>query len=526
MNRIRTACTSLLLLTAVIAVNGTARAGFDPTAVGAYIGHSLGDTLPTFANGGRARPGWCQVYAFVDPGSCFTCMALLRSLEQWAATGEPHVNLVVFMSGKGSRYVDEQKRRYGWNFTVVPDPIFAYRDRYCVRVLPSVIMTNDAGMLVLAGKCGGELGLNDIMSVYRSEQARPAAAATGPLRETRRVVMVDSTGAPVIASTRTYCLWAPRTMVVFDAGFSVVHVVDTAGHVTRTWSLARQGVRGLSSYEPSWAEGDSVLLCVNIGTNPMGQAVMYLFNIRSGNVTRLPFSDSMVRKSYYNQMHARYIADGARVMVGIQPRAHGLATADMHTLLLFDTATAEQRTIGPLDTSFARHAMIDVLSPILAIGADGRVYVSQSPTRRLDVYERDGRQVRALYPSYGNTRRDFAEDMIDPGDSLYGYWVGINQRTSETSGIYAAEDGNEVDVVYTNAHYPNGTGDPHADDAWSERFLHRMSADGRPLDREDIRLPDGCDVFHAEPGKLAGGFIIDDHLEIVWYRIEEVTAAR
>ncbi|HVZ40499.1 MAG TPA: hypothetical protein VHI13_14565 [Candidatus Kapabacteria bacterium] len=511
----------LLCLAALVSLAATASAKTDSAFAAMFTDRVIGDTIPLYsANGSVEHRQDLHVYTFVDATSCFTCTMALRGVENWIEKSHANADIVVFVMGKGQEYVDAQKKRNGWNFTVVADPIYAYSSYYHVHVEPFFFVTDRSGTILEMDKCGGvHVSDEDIAKAY--ERATAAAAtdrAATRLKSLARVEVTDSTGAPVVFSPTYYVLWSQHRSVILDGGMKYIYVVDTNGRVQRTWDMRRIPVQVVSPMEPSWAVGDSVILGADVSLSPAGRRVLYLFNVNSGSVEKINFNDSLLYSQFHVLTKPAYSAARNCVVVGLRPKPDMKAPAAMPTLLMCQR-DGSFKTTGTPDTLFENNVMSTALTPLPRTDARGGIYEWQSPSWRVNVYNPDGSLVRTIYPHFGSQHRTFVDDMSNSDHLSLDYWVHYNASVSHSMYIFPGADGSEIDLVYLNTEYPPDVTDPLSSQARRVMFLHRMSGTGSPLD-QDVRLPDACRPFYAQNGVVAAGELSGEHLTLAWYRID------
>ncbi len=468
----------------------------------------------------RGKDGY--IFAFVDASSCFTCSFSLGGMARELHEAGLQTEIIAFMSGKSQAYTDMQKQRNGWGFEVVADPLYIYRDRFGVKALPYFYATDHTGRILLMDKCGGtHVEQKQIVDALVAARARHQAATASPLREMRRTSVLDSAGNPLLVSKRTFPLWSPTKTVLFDGGMKFVHVVDTAGRVVRSWDLRRYGLLTMSPLEPVWAYGDSVILGADVSLSPAGRRIMYLMNVNTGEVRDLRYDDTPLRNEYNVLTKLGFEPTTGRVIAGVRPRKNQKLTASSPMFLLLDSNAHEIRRVGAPDSIFLRYAMSDAIGLIHRVDRQGNIYECQSPSPLLNIYDRDGNFLRAIYPDYGPQRNNFREDMPATESQTMQYWVHVNAGASHSMAIFPSANGKEIGLVYMNTEYPQGAADPLTSEARLPMYLHRMTAEGARIGADDIPLPSNSRPFLVENGTVGLSEIRDDRVNLVWYRIAD-----
>lgn len=494
-----------------------------------FTDYVLGDSVRILDEYGTSRMADGHVAVFVDVNSCFTCSAALRVIQNVLKEKKLEVEIVAFLGGKSQEYCDVQKKRNGWNFRVVADPIYAYQSLYKVKVTPFYYVLDRTGRILLMDKCGGvHVESGDIAKalMHARGQYRSESSASG-LHEIYRRSVVDSAGKSLVVSSRTFILWSPQRIVLFDAGMKLIHVADTSGKVQRTIDLRRYGALVMSPLEPSWAYGDSVLLGADVSLNPVGRRVFYLLNVNTGEVRNLNFDDTSVRSVYHVMTKPAFDAATSRVFVGIRPRNNTRLADDSPMMIAIDSNGRELKRFGRPDSCFVHYRMSDALLTLVKSHSSGKIYECQSPSRRFNIYDVDGNLLRTIIPDFGRQRKDFAEEMpVDANSGSMEYWVGMNSRCSHSMHILPSTDGSQIALVYMNSEYPPGVADPLSSQVRLPKYLHRMTSEGVRIGNGDIPLPIDSKPFRVENDTIGLIQLENDRAVIVYYRIDPMFGAK
>lgn len=446
---------------------------------------------------------------------------LFRSLPQGDS-----IPCVFFIGGATESDINSMREQYDSNYTIIADPIGAYRKYYKVHQYPFYILTDASGRILLMDKAGGGNVSTEELQQALSAIRTPSASQHNSSHDhitLKRKIPIEYDDGQLFTKFRI-TLFSPKTqsLVVVAPTVNILYIVDSVGTIKKKIdgnSLSKP--RSLATFMPTWIEEDSVLLLVDSRLDVYRG--MYTVNINTGETREIPFQNQLRQLLDSNLLgieHAlHYMPHKDKILMGLtRVNDHKLTDSD-DSFLLYDVATGKIEFCGTPDQPFIDFNLSLYHGTRFQTDANSLIYEKQGISRTVNVYTPEGKRIRSFQCNVDTTCwRDLREDCVETATGTFLEKHRQYAKKSNIEYLFLDSTQDKLSVVYYTMDYPG------ADSADFTRynmnfFIHRTDTTGNRLLDHDIRLPNNTIPFYVDENIIGATEFIDNKLFIVWYDI-------
>lgn len=507
----------LLLVVCVVAYGADARAANTMHDYSYYTSNGVGDTVVVY---GRTTTVEAHLFIFADESSCYTCMLSLHAIAD-GVKAKNKTSTVLFLRGASQQFIDKLAHEYGWNFTVVDDPIGAYAEKFRVRNTPFYLLVDARGRIWDMGVISSVQFDFDVMMETVDGillQAKEARENTS-LPELRRRKLMDRSKQFITAGKVRFCSYLPESkgycFLIPNAHAYVV--TDSNGIVQRSVNMSTlKYIDVLTPLPINATARPSTILCAD-SEMETAERILYYWNYNTDSVTRL---STLQNTDAYNVGFEIIYTPARRIILGLHPTSfeNTREVKGVNSLMMLDSLARPVAKFGRIPPHYYQYSLEGFYWMALAVDSKGCIYQFHNLSDRLYVYTPEG-ELRDSIPcsfdpaTWYNDWREKAFALSDT--SALEERKAFGDIISKVHWLYIDESTQDIYISYTNRkqrHEQQPAGQLYY-------FLHRIAADGKNADT-DIPLPENTVPFRIDNGVVYTTQLAEDNsLSIVEYAL-------